>query len=690
LSPIKINEKFDTLFKQPKGIRYYIVTGGRGSSKSFSIALWNCLKTFEQDSKTLYTRYTLISARKSIIPEFEEKINILNASDHFDVTNNEIINLETKSSILFSGIKTSSGNQTANLKSLQGVSCWILDEAEELVDELTFDKIDLSIRSKQSNNIVVLILNPTTKEHWIYKRFFEDKGVMDGFNGIKDDTCYIHTTYLDNKENLSTSFLNSIESIKANRPDKYKYQILGGWRNKAEGVIFTWDYGNMDNSLPYYYGLDFGFVNDPDACVKVAIDQKRNVIYLEEMFYEYGQQIETVAKRVKELERGQIVADSAEARLIDYLRKESQCPIRSVKKGAGSVLEGVKLMQNYTIKVCGDSPNLVKELNNYAWNGKAKEAPIDDWNHCFVGNTKIALANNNYKNIRDINEGDLVATQSGFNKVLKKFNNGYKNTYLYLIQIGTNNIYIRCTPNHKVKTSKGWKKISQLTLKDEIYQHSSLMGKNTIYTTKKDTSLRGVKDYIEWYGNIIKEKSLKDIIYITWMETLLITQLTTSTLLASLYMVGMKAKKGLKKILNSPKTFILRVLKQLKNGISLKRGGLGIKNMEKSLGLIDNTDSLNAKYVEKNTQQDIVEFQNTATQIVKLKRYGLEERKVYDIMVDENHEYFANGILVHNCIDAARYVVWTYANRQSEYVHLDTDVARFSRNEDTGYNNQVW
>ncbi len=29
---------------------------------------------------------------------------------------------------------------------------------------------------------------------------------------------------------------------------------------------------------------------------------------------------------------------------------------------------------------------------------------------------------------------------------------------------------------------------------------------------------------------------------------------------------------------------------------------------------------------------------------------------VYDIEVEEAHEYFANGLLVHNCIDAVRYV----------------------------------
>ena len=426
MSALKINDKYKVLFNQPEKVRYYICTGGRGSSKSFSVSTWAELKTYEQNCKILYTRYTLISAKKSIIPEFEEKIEILNASDHFDVKQNEIINTRTGSSILFSGIKTSSGNQTANLKSLQGVSCWILDEAEELVDEDTFDKIDLSIRSQVSNNIVVLILNPATKEHWIYKRFFESLGVDSGFNGVKGNVCYIHTTYLDNKANLSDSFLDNVKSIEETRPEKYKHQILGGWRDKAEGVIFEWERGKMDESLNFNYGLDFGFVNDPDACVKVAIDDKRNTIYIEEVFYNYGQSIELLSTIVRELPRAEIVADSAEARLISTLRKNSNVAIRSVIKGAGSVNSGVKLMQNYKIVVCGESKNLAIELNNYCWNGKSKEAPIDDYNHLLDAVRYVVWTYGNNK--FEINETkDTDSNRSGIDKDAGAWIDGYKN-----------------------------------------------------------------------------------------------------------------------------------------------------------------------------------------------------------------------------------------------------------------------
>lgn len=56
-------------------------------------------------------------------------------------------------------------------------------------------------------------------------------------NITKDDTTYIHTTYLDNKENLSASYIQQIESMQARRPDRFKHTIQGAWLDKAEGVI---------------------------------------------------------------------------------------------------------------------------------------------------------------------------------------------------------------------------------------------------------------------------------------------------------------------------------------------------------------------------------------------------------------------------------------------------------------------
>ena len=138
---------------------------------------------------------------------------MLNIFGHFHITKDEIVNKRTGSKIIFKGIKTSSGDQTANLKSLQGVTTFVLDEAEELTNEDTFDKIDLSVRNMLKQNRVILILNPTTKEHWIYQRFFMYPNFKSGTNGSKNDVTYIHTTFEDNKKNLSSSYLEQLYDL---------------------------------------------------------------------------------------------------------------------------------------------------------------------------------------------------------------------------------------------------------------------------------------------------------------------------------------------------------------------------------------------------------------------------------------------------------------------------------------------
>ena len=113
--------------------RYYIVSGGRGSGKSFSVNALLVMLTYEQGHTILFTRYTLTSAYISIIPEFIDKLEQFGSIADFHITKDEILNKKTGSKIIFRGIKTSSGDQTANLKSLQGITTWVVDEAEELL-----------------------------------------------------------------------------------------------------------------------------------------------------------------------------------------------------------------------------------------------------------------------------------------------------------------------------------------------------------------------------------------------------------------------------------------------------------------------------------------------------------------------------------------------------------------------------
>jgi len=323
----------------------------------------------------------MVSAHLSIIPEFLEKISLLGFENIFSVNKAEVVNLGNQSDILFRGIKTSAGNQTASLKSLQGISTWVLDEAEELIDEDIFDTIDLSIREKEIQNRIILILNPVTKEHWIYNRFFESKGVEAGFNGVKDNVCYIHSTYKDNMENLSNSFLERIKAIKHRNFKKYQHKILGGWLDKAEGVVFdNWSIGefNPDN-LQTSCGMDFGFSIDPDSLVEVAIDKRKKKIYLKEHIYQNGLKSHQLAKIVLDkVDNKLIIADSAEPRLIEDL-KHLGVNIRPVKKG--TIESGISRMQDYELVITPESTNIAKELNNYVYADKGSKLYVDNYNH---------------------------------------------------------------------------------------------------------------------------------------------------------------------------------------------------------------------------------------------------------------------------------------------------------------------
>jgi len=382
---IKLSEKFQPLFDIPKGVDVFILTGGRYSQKSFAVSTSSVTNCKNYGHRILYSRFTNASLKDSIYAEVEEKINMLKVNSYFNLTINRIDALFNNAKIVFKGLKAGSNQQTANLKGLKDFSCWILDEAEELTDESIYDKIFLSIRGNDKNNpnanIKILILNPATKEHFIYKKYFESKGVKEGFNGIKDNVCYIHTTYLDCLEFVPKEIQDYFEDMKVKNPSKYNHVVLGGWLDKAEGVVFTnWEFGTFNpNNLQTSFGQDYGFSIDPTTLVEVAIDKSKKIIYLKEHLYKPKLTTTEIAHINKSICGNKlIVADSAEPRLIDELVGQG-CRVVPTTKGAGSISAGIALMQDYKLIVEGE--NIGKELNNYVYTDKGSKLFCDNWNH---------------------------------------------------------------------------------------------------------------------------------------------------------------------------------------------------------------------------------------------------------------------------------------------------------------------
>ena len=144
----------------------------------------------------------------------------------------------------------------------------------------------------------------------------------------------------------------------------------------------NWKFGefNPDN-LQTSFGQDFGFSVDPTTLVEVAIDKKKKIIYVKEHLYKNKLTTSEIAIiNIDKAQRRLIVADSAEPRLIEELRRLG-CNVVATAKGAGSINAGVELMKDHLIIVEHESSNIAKEFNNYVYVDKGSKLYIDDYNH---------------------------------------------------------------------------------------------------------------------------------------------------------------------------------------------------------------------------------------------------------------------------------------------------------------------
>ncbi len=254
MNNVEICYKFQPLFEllegKLKNVDTVIMTGGRYSLKSYTVAIWSLIALIDYQYSCLYTRYTNLSITDSVKPEVSEKIDLLGAGDKVDDTNTHISCNDNR--IAFKGIKTGSKQQTASLKSLSGFNTFIVDEAEEIPDYETYEKVYLSIRDIKKRNITILILNPTVPEHWIHKKFFEEMNVPDGSNTIKENVMYIHTSYLDADQNvMPKNILNYYNKIKETDPLKYENIVMGGWVQDIEGALWFPDLIRKTRNIPF-------------------------------------------------------------------------------------------------------------------------------------------------------------------------------------------------------------------------------------------------------------------------------------------------------------------------------------------------------------------------------------------------------------------------------------------------------
>lgn len=406
---IKFSEKYNPLFQLLDGdfpeVDIVLISGGRDSGKTFATTCFLPIAAADYNHRILFTRYTMSSTNNSITKALDNRLELLNLSDDFNFANSEYTCKHNKGLISITGQKTSSGEQTAKLKSLEDYSIFVTEEGEELTNYDEWEKIKRSMRATDVRCLSIIIFNPPTKDHMLYKEFYQ--GVPDGFNGVIGNKLFIHTDYRDNgKENMAPHNWNEYERLRKvyemfskltkdeqDKLDKktikeaknYKNTIAGSFRDIAEGVIFDYEIGkfNPDN-LPTTFGMDFGFI-DPTTLVEVALDRKNRIAYAKQHLYKSGILAEDVHELIKDtVKKNLIIADAS--KIDDIYRLEMfGLNIEKCYKGGGvngsSILPGVKAMMKWDLVIDPDSHELIDELNNYCWDHRKVETPIDKKNH---------------------------------------------------------------------------------------------------------------------------------------------------------------------------------------------------------------------------------------------------------------------------------------------------------------------
>lgn len=557
-------------------------------------------------------------------------------------------------------------------------------------NELSF--IEWQQLQMRTTEFSILDYNPSfSEDHWI-NQVNEEKS-----------TYWFISTYKDNPF-LEPKVIAEIESLKWKNPSLWRIYGLG-LRAIVEGLVFENvvidDYVPIQARMHRYIGMDFGYANDSTAIVEVML--YGNNIYLNEVCYKTHMLTDEIIATLKDIEgRPEIISESADPRLVDEIYNAG-LDIKPVKKFAGSINAGIMKMQQYKIHVTSKSLNLRKEFNNYTWRqdkeGKWLNEPIDMWNHCFTGDTLI-LTEEGLKRIDSIQIGDKVMTSKGYRKVTHLFTQGCRLVRVVRFDFGNFAIEIQATPEHKFKTKKGWKELQKLTTSDTIYLSKSLMERNITFIMEKDISHEVHIDCTETYGSSIMDISQRDFTSIIKMRTLKIIELRTLNWSRGENIYGFMRKSiyKMKHILQKLVRICTKHQKLQKNGIIQQKeeNGIDYKGL-KSLEIEQKKNTL-ASVVEVNSARKHSVFQNSvqidakangeeimdlimkkghvstvvrpslqtniakndfvvefvAKSISTLKEY---EQPTYDIEVEDMHEFFANGILVHNCIDATRYVI---------------------------------
>lgn len=380
-SPEKVFNKYiyDCLYdySHPAEVHY----GGASSGKSHGVVqkvVLKALQPWKYPRRILWIRKVATTTKDSIFQDVLECLSAFQILKYCKVNMSDYrIELPNGSVFLFKGM-----DNPEKIKSIKGISDVVMEEATEFtLDDYT--QLTLRIRErKHKNKQIFLMFNPVSKVNWVYSYFFVKK---------QPDAVIYQTTYKSNRF-LDDATKSNIEMLANRNEAYYKIYALGEFATLDKLIFPKYERRLLNKqkltNLPSYFGLDFGYVNDPSAFIHLKVDEENKIIYFIEEYVRKGMLNNEIAETIKILgyQKEVITADSAEKKSIEELRRSGIHRIREAKKGPDSIIQGINFLSQYNFVVDERCVKLIEELENYTWqkDKKTKEymnKPIDSYNH---------------------------------------------------------------------------------------------------------------------------------------------------------------------------------------------------------------------------------------------------------------------------------------------------------------------
>lgn len=366
--------------------------GGASSGKShgvFQKIVLKALKKWDKPRKILILRKVGSTVRDSVFADVQAALSYFGVFNLCKVNMSAFrIGLPNGAEFIFKGM-----DNPEKIKSIKDVSDVVMEEASEFtLDDYT--QLTLRLRDKaHKQKQIYLMFNPVSKANWVYNAFF-----------VKNpkNTVVYQTTYKDNRF-LDDLTKENIEELANRNEAYYKIYALGEFATLDKLVFPKYEKRLLNKDelkqLPSFFGLDFGFTNDPTAFMHVKIDRENKRLYILEEYVKKGLLNNQIAEAITSLgySKEVIMADSAEQKSIAELQTLSLRRAIPVDKGKGSVLQGIQFLQQFDIIVDERCVKTIEELENYTWQ-KDKHTneyinkPCDSYNHC-IDAIRYALQN---------------------------------------------------------------------------------------------------------------------------------------------------------------------------------------------------------------------------------------------------------------------------------------------------------